>query len=422
MSSYISELMQFLNAGVSPYHTIAQSAAYLESFGFTELPLAGDFSQVKRGGKYYVRDGSFLAGFTVGQENALRIAASHTDWPCMRIKPRPELSAGGCLKLSVESYGGGIFSSWMDRPLSLAGPVLLRTEDSMKPELRLLSWDEPLMTIPNLAIHMNREVNKGVTVKANVDMLPICRSMEEGFNKDGYLLSKVAEKLEVKVEDILSFELYVYCMAKAELVGFEKDFLSAPRLDNLSSAHANLWGLTRAEGKGINFAVLFDNEEIGSNTRRGGDSQTLNFILEKLFAALGLSHCDFLNACMSGMMLSCDAAHAAHPNHMEFADGPHAPMLNRGLALKRSPRYSSVVETCAVVQGLCDRDSIPLQVYMNRADLPGGGTLGSMASSLLSMPSADIGVPLLAMHSACELMGAKDHEGFCRLCRSFYSA
>ncbi|MBR4309025.1 MAG: M18 family aminopeptidase, partial [Oscillospiraceae bacterium] len=294
--------------------------------------------------------------------------------------------------------------------------------DPMKPELRLVDWDENLMTIPNLAIHMNREVNKGVTVKANVDMLPICRTVEEGFNKNNYLLGKLAQKLNVSVENILSFELYVYCRAKAELVGFEGDFLSSPRLDNLSSAHANLYGLTRAQPKGINVAVLYDHEEIGSNTRRGGDSQTLNFLLEKLFATLGLSRSDFLNACMDGMMLSCDAAHAAHPNHMEFADGAHGPQLNRGLALKRSPRYSSEAETCAVVQALCDKEGISLQVYMNRADLPGGGTLGSMASSLLSMPSADIGVPLLAMHSACELMGAKDHEGFCRLCRSFYEA
>ena len=422
MSQYITELKEFLNGGVSPYHTIAQSAAYLQSHGFTELSMTGDFSSVERGGKYFVRDGSFLAAFRPGKENTLRVTASHTDWPCMRIKPVPELTAGGCLKLSVESYGGGIFSSWMDRPLSLAGPVLLRTEDPMKPELRLVDWDENLMTIPNLAIHMNREVNKGVTVKANVDMLPVCKTVEDGFNKDGYLLGKLAQKLAVPAEDILTFELYVYCRSKAEIVGFEGDFLSSPRLDNLTSAHANLYGIAHAEPKGINVAVLFDHEEIGSNTRRGGDSQTLNFLLEKLFSALSLSNNDLINAFMDGMMLSCDVAHAAHPNHMEFADGAHAPVMNRGLALKRSPRYSSNAETCAVVQALCDKEGIPVQTYMNRADLAGGGTLGSMASSLLSMPAADIGVAILGMHSACELMGVKDHEGLCRLCRCFYEA
>jgi aspartyl aminopeptidase len=178
--------------------------------------------------------------------------------------------------------------------------------------------------------------------------------------------------------------------------------------------------LTHGKGKGIHLAVLYDNEEIGSNTRRGGDSQTLNFILEKLCHALGLSRTDFLNGCMAGMLLSCDGAHAAHPNHMEYADGPHGPMMNRGLVLKRSPRYSSVAETCAVIQGLCRKNNIPLQVYMNRADLPGGGTVGAMASSLMAMPAADIGIPMLAMHSACELMGSKDQEALCRLCEAFF--
>lgn len=421
MSDYIAELCQFLDGGISPYHTVAQSGAYLRAHGFEELSLTDDFSSVRRGGKYYVANGTFLAAVTVGEENFFRVAASHTDWPCLRIKPTPEQVAGGCLKLSVEPYGGGIFSTWMDRPLSLAGPVLLDSGDPMKPELRLVSWEEPVLTIPNLAIHMNREVNKGVPVKANVDMLPLCRTIEDGFGKNGYLLGKLADKLGVSPEEILSFELYAYAMDKATVLGFEKDLLSSPRLDNLCSVHSNLYGITHSTGKGINLAVLYDNEEIGSNTRRGGDSQTLNFILEKLCCALGLRRNDFLNGCLKGMLLSCDGAHAAHPNHMEYADGAHGPLMNRGVVLKRSPRYSSDAETCAVVQALCRKENIPMQIYMNRADLPGGSTVGSMASSLLAMPAADVGIPMLAMHSACELMGAKDQEALCRLCQAFYA-
>jgi aspartyl aminopeptidase len=321
----------------------------------------------------------------------------------------------------VEPYGGAILNTWLDRPLSLAGRVMVRTDKPMEPEARLVCWKEALLTIPNLAIHMNREVNKGVAYRANVDMLPLCRSIEDGFNKDGYLLGKLAEKLGVKAEDILSYELCAYCLEPAQIVGFEGDFLSSPRLDNLTSVHGNLYGLVKAEARGINIAVLYDNEEIGSNTRVGGDSSTLTVILEKLCAALGLSRTDFLDACTKGFLLSCDVAHAAHPNHMEFADGPNAPLMNRGVALKRSPRYSSDVESCAVVQGLCDKYNIPLQTYMNRADLSGGSTVGSMASSLLAMPAADIGIPMLAMHSACELMGAKDQESFCRLCEAFFA-
>ena len=421
MSIYITELCQFLDKGISPYHTVAQSAAYLSEQGFEALSLTGDFSGVARGGRYYIQDGTFLAAITVGTENIFRIAASHTDWPCMRIKPTPEQSAGGCLKLSVEPYGGGIFSTWMDRPLSLAGIALVESGNPMEPEHRLVAWDEPLLTIPNLAIHMNREVNKGVPIRPNVDMLPLCRTIEDGFNKNGYLLGKLAEKLGVAPEAVLSFELYAYCMEKATLVGFEQDLLSSPRLDNLCSVHSCLYGITHATGQGINVAVLYDNEEIGSNTRRGGDSGTLGCILEKLSYALGLSRSEYITACMAGMMLSCDGAHAAHPNHMEYADGPHGPILNRGVVLKRSPRYSSDAETCAVVQSLCRRDSIPLQVYMNRADLPGGSTVGSMASSLFAMPSADVGIPMLAMHSACELMGAEDQESLCRLCQAFFT-
>lgn len=420
MSDYNKDLCRFLDGGISPYHTVRQAAQYLSEQGFCALELGKPF-EIQKGGRYFVESGTFLAAFSVGSEaNYFRIAASHTDWPCLRIKPQPELLAGGCCKLSVENYGGGIFSSWLDRPLSLAGAVMLRGERPSQPVMRLVSWDEPLLTIPNLAIHMNREVNKGVALKANVDMLPICRAAQDGFSKDGYLLGKLAERLQVEAEDILSFELYVYCAEQAQLIGFEKDFLSSARLDNLTSVHATLDGLVKTSGKGISMAVLFDNEEIGSNTRRGGDSASLTVIMEKICLALGMSRAEFLDACTNGMLLSCDAAHAAHPNHMEFADGAHAPLLNRGVALKRSPRYSSVTETCAVITALCAENDIPLQTYMNRADLPGGGTVGSMASSILAMPAADVGVPILAMHSAREMMGARDQEAFCRLCEAFF--
>lgn len=414
------DLFSWLDGGRSPYHTVALAAEYLKNEGFSALDLGKNF-RVEKGGKYYVENGTFLAAFTVGQDaDYFRIAAAHTDWPCMRIKPNPEQICGGCCKLSVEAYGSAIFSSWLDRPLSLAGIALVQTDDPMHPQVCPVCWDEPLMTIPNLAIHMNREVNKGVAVKPNIDMLPICRSVQTGWGKDGYLLGKLADKLKVKEEQILSFELYVYCAEKAQTVGFENDLISAPRLDNLTSVHACLTGLTEASGNGINVAVLFDNEEIGSNTRRGGDSSLLPLILEKITLALGMDRAAFLNACIKGMLLSCDVAHAVHPNHAEFADIANGPVLNGGVALKRSPRYASEAETCAVIESLCRENEIPLQSYMNRADLPGGGTIGSMTSALLSMPAVDVGVPILAMHSARELMGAKDQEALCRLCEAFF--
>ena len=422
MSDYLSGLRRFLDGGVSPYHTVRLAADFLAAQGFAPLAPGGAFD-VAPGGRYFVENGTFLAAFTVGQKpDHFRIAAAHTDWPCLRVKPQPELVSGGCCRLSVEPYGGAILNTWLDRPLSLAGVALLRTDDPMQPARRIVAWDEPLLTIPNLAIHMNREVNKGVPLKANVDMLPICRTVEAGWSRDGYLLGRLAEKLGAEPSDILSFELCAYCMEKSQLVGFEQDLLSSPRLDNITSVHAVLDGLCAAQGSGVNVAVLYDNEEIGSNTRRGADSQTLSILLEKLALALGMDRAAYLNACVNGMFLSCDAAHAVHPNHPEYADFSCAPVLNGGVVLKRSPRYSSDAETCAVIAGLCRRHDIPLQIYMNRADLPGGSTVGSMASALLAMPAADIGVPLLAMHSACELMGANDQAAFCRLCEAFFSA
>lgn len=422
MSDYLSGLRRFLDGGVSPYHTVRLAADFLAAQGFAPLAPGGAFD-VAPGGRYFVENGTFLAAFTVGQKpDHFRIAAAHTDWPCLRVKPQPELVSGGCCRLSVEPYGGAILNTWLDRPLSLAGVALLRTDDPMQPARRVVAWDEPLLTIPNLAIHMNREVNKGVPLKANVDMLPICRTVEAGWSRDGYLLGRLAEKLGAEPSDILSFELCAYCTEKSQLVGFEQDLLSSPRLDNITSVHAVLDGLCAAQGSGVNVAVLYDNEEIGSNTRRGADSQTLSILLEKLALALGMDRAAYLNACVNGMFLSCDAAHAVHPNHPEYADFSCAPVLNGGVVLKRSPRYSSDAETCAVIAGLCRRHDIPLQIYMNRADLPGGSTVGSMASALLAMPAADIGVPLLAMHSACELMGANDQAAFCRLCEAFFTA
>ena len=209
--------------------------------------------------------------------------------------------------------------TWLDRPLGLAGVALVRTDDPMRPARRLVAWDEPLAIIPNVAIHLNREVNKGVPTKPNVDMLPLCRTVQDAWEKKGYLVGKLAERLGAAAEDILSFELCAYCHEPAQLVGFEQDLLSSARLDNLTSVHACLRGLLDADGDTINLAVLYDNEEIGSNTRRGADSSTLTVILEKLADALGLSRAQYLDACVNGMLLSCDAAHAVHPNHPELA-------------------------------------------------------------------------------------------------------
>ena len=417
----VQGLLQFLKESPTAFHAVESICSRLT--GFEPLQENARW-QLQPGGRYYVtRNRSSVIAFTVPQRGfaPFQLIASHTDSPTFRIKENAELTVRDkYVQLDVERYGGMILNTWLDRPLSVAGRLVVRTQDGVRS--LLVNLDQDSAVIPNVAIHMNREVNKGVPYKANVDMLPICRTVQGEFEKNGYLVRQIAERLQVKPEDVLSFELCAYCCAEPTLLGFEEDLLTSPRLDNLSSVHACLQGLADAQGDGINVAVLYDNEEIGSNTRRGADSNTLTVILEKLALSLGLDRGALLDACLNGMLLSCDAAHAVHPNHPEYADFSCAPVLGGGVALKRSPRYSSDAETCAVIQGLCDANRIPLQIYMNRADLPGGSTVGSMASALLAMPAADIGVPILAMHSACETMGATDQDAFVRLCTAFFSA
>ena len=352
---HAEKLLQLTEEGTSPFHVTASVERQLQEAGFKKVQLGKNW-KLEKGGRYYlVHHGTSLVAFAIGKcyrtGDAFRMAAAHTDFPGLRIKPSPEVKKAGYRQLNVEIYGGAILNTWLDRPLSASGRVALRSDDVFHPQMRLVDFKKPFLTIPNLAIHMNREVNKGVPYKANVDMLPICRTVQGEFEKNGYLVRQLAKRLQVQPEDVLSFELCAYCCAEPTLLGFEKDLLSSPRLDNLSSVHACLQGLVDAQGDGINVAVLYDNEEIGSNTRRGADSSTLTVILEKLALSLGLDRTALLDACLNGMLLSCDAAHAMHPNHPEYADFSCAPVLGGGVALKRSPRYSSDAETCAVIQG-----------------------------------------------------------------------
>ena len=428
MQQSVQALMAYLSRSVSPYHGIQETLRILEEEGFIPLPLNGDWA-LAPGGKYSVDcRGTMAVAFTVGQrflpEDGFRIAANHMDWPCFYIKPAPEQVAAGCLKLSVEPYGGLIHNTWMDRPLSCAGMVTLAGEKAMEPERRLFDFGRPLFTIPNLAIHMNREVNKGVALDPAKDLLPLAATVEKEFNKDGFFVKKVAQAMGVNPEDILSFDLVLYNAEAPQLIGFEEELLSAPRLDNLTSAFACLAGITGPQRQaGVNIAAFFDHEEIGSQTKTGADSDTLTFITEKIACALGLSRAGYLNALLSGFLLSCDVAHALHPNKMEMYDSGVCALLNKGVTLKLnySQKYATDAVGVGVVEGLCKQRGIPCQRFMNKAGSPGGGTLGKFAASSLSMRSADIGVPILAMHSARELMGAKDQQSMNDLVSAFFS-
>ena len=428
MKQDIQALMDFLTRSVSPYHGVNEVLRVLAAEGFEDLPLTGDW-ELRPGGKYRVDcRGTMAVAFTVGDtfapQDGFRVAANHMDWPCFYLKPNPEQVAAGCLKLSVEPYGGLIHNTWMDRPLSCAGLVTLRGEKAMEPERRLFDFGRPLFTIPNLAIHMNREVNKGVALDPAKDLLPLAATVEKEFNKNGFFLGKVAEAMGVQPEDILSFDLVLYNAEAPLLLGFDGEFLSSPRLDNLTSAFACLAGITGPQRKaGVNIAAFFDHEEVGSRTKTGADSDTLTFVTEKIACALGLDRAGYLNALLSGFLLSCDVAHALHPNKMEMYDSSVCSLLNQGVTIKMnySQKYATDAVGVGVVEGLCERHGIPHQRFMNKAGSPGGGTLGKFTATNLSMRSADIGVPILAMHSCRELMGTRDQQALNDLVSAFFA-
>ncbi|MCH5278880.1 MAG: M18 family aminopeptidase [Christensenellaceae bacterium] len=427
MKNDINGLISLLEKSVSPYHAAEEAMRLLDAEGFTFLEQSKAWS-LERGRNYYVKCfGTMLLAFHVGSEytpgEGFRLAASHTDWPCYYIKPNPEQVAGDCLKISIEPYGGMIHNTWLDRPLSAAGVVTVKTENVLEPERRLVNFVKPILTIPNLAIHMNRNVNKGVELNPNKDMLPIAATIEGEFNKDGFFVRKLAELMGVEPESILSYDLCLYNAEKPILCGFDESILTSPRLDNLTSTFAILAGIAKCERKhGITAAILFDNEEVGSGTKQGADSATLGMMLEKIAIALGSSRAEFIDSLTSGFMLSCDVAHSKHPNHGELADNSCNAVMNKGVALKMNyeQRYATEAVGIGIIEGLCKKYEIPYQRYMNRPDMRGGGTLGSYAASQLGMSTADIGVPMLAMHSSRETMGARDQASINELVLRYF--
>lgn len=421
----MEHLMKYIKNGVSPYHTAALAEEELQAAGYEELELTGSW-QLQRGRGYYVRShGSTLFAFRVNpgfaRSQSFRIAAAHTDWPCMRIKSAPDHTKDGYAKINVETYGGPILNTWLDRPLSVAGRVALRGETCFAPELRLVDFKRPIFTIPNLAIHMNREVNKGVELNRQKDMLPIAGQTPE---QDGYFMKRLAGELSVKPEDILYFELSVYNCDEGTTLGMDGEFYSAPRLDNLTSVCACIDGLLAGTKRrdGIDMVVLFDHEEIGSRTNQGAGSELLPLVMEKICLSFGYTDEDRLNCRLKTMLLSVDVAHGKHPNQPEKSDITNNVYLNGGVAIKAeaNQKYATDSAAIAVVRSICDRHQIPCQMFANRSDVGGGSTLGSIAASFGLSNTVDIGIPLLAMHSARELMGEKDQKALTELLTAYW--
>ena len=417
------ELVDFIEAATSPYHAVEQSNKSL-----CAVPMEEN-EKVAAGQIYSFPLYHTGMVFVVIGENAaqgpLRIACAHTDFPCLRVKPNPVLREHGYGKLNVEVYGGLIRSTWLDRPLSLAGAVALRGVDPFAPTLRLVDFRRPLMIVPNLAIHMNRKVNEGIELKPQKDLLPLFFQNGDGDEDDTKkLLVLLAEELGVSAEDILSYDLNAYPYECGCLLGCDDAFLSAPRLDNLSSVKACMDAIREWNGEGIRVVALFDNEEVGSRTKQGAGSTALAILLERVCYKLGLDREEYLRKVMEGFCLSVDVAHALHPNAPEKADPTNQPVLGGGTVLKvaANQSYAGDPEAFAVVAGLCEGAGIPYQVFTNHSDAAGGATLGSILSTQVPMRTMDIGAPILGMHSARETMGARDQFALTQLLMSFFSA
>ena len=418
-----AELLTYIQECPSPYHTVAASAKRLQAADFMELAMDQAWN-LKRGGRYFVPVyGSTLLAFTVGQtDGPLRMAAAHTDFPCFRLKPQPGVAAEGYGKLNVEKYGGLILRSWLDRPLSLAGKVVIKGKDAFHPETRLVDIGRPLLTIPSLAIHMNREVNDNGALNPQTDMQPLIALFGKEEVTGDFFVDWLANELSVSAADILSYELSTYPVESGCTLGLSGEMISSPRLDNLTSAKACLDGILAADNPdGLRLIALFDNEEVGSNTKQGAGSAVLMQVLERIYASLAKERCQLLQDIAAGFLLSVDVAHALHPNYADKNDPAVKPVMGGGLALKQaaSQSYAGDAEAVAIVRGLCEEHSIAWQQFVNRSDSKGGSTLGSIASALVPVRTMDIGVPILAMHSARETMGTADQQALTQLLTVF---
>lgn len=411
------KLLRCLKEGVSAYHTVQQAAGQLEKAGFCKLQQEDGWT-LEKGKSYYTEVfGTSLFAFHVPNAYEAGMpfctAAAHTDWPGLRIKSFPELTEARYQKLNIEVYGGPIFYSWMDRPLSIAGAVCLKGENPAHPKMCLVDFKRPMAVIPSMAIHYNREVNKGTEINPQKDLLPLLDVILPDWKHDGYFSRLLAEELGTEPEEILSFDLGFYNMDEPVLYGEHTEMLSAPRLDNLTSVQACVSALMRA-AKADTFSaiMLFDNEEIGSTTKQGADSVLLAHLLEKIVQALGGTHSDYVTSAMNGMLLSCDVSHAVHPNQASVSDPTNQVFLGDGVALKlnSSQRYATDVKATAFAEAISRKYEIPCKRFCNRADVRGGSTLGAMLSAQLCTRTIDLGVSILAMHSARELMAVTDQQ------------
>ena len=428
----INRLFQFLESSPVNFLAVDTICKRLNDAGFRCFDASSRLESVKAGEKFYVvKNDSSIYAFVIGRqplaEKGFHMICSHCDSPTFRIKPNAEMLREGMLSLNTEVYGGPIMSTWFDRPLSLAGRVIVDSGDVMQPETRLLHIRRPLLTIPNLAIHFNRQVNDGVKLSKQTDMLPLmAAAVTEEMKKDGVLLSLISEELNVSIPDILDFDLYLYDTTPPSTFGLQQEMISAGRLDDLSMVHASLEALIAATEEGIpeqtNVMAVFDNEETGSQTKQGAGSPFLRSMIERIIIAQEGRGDDFYRAVEQAFMISADNAHAWHPNYSSKYDPTNHPHLGLGpvIKLNASQKYATDAVSAAVFAGICRKAGVPFQYFVNHSDVAGGSTLGNILASSLPVRGVDMGNGVLAMHSVRETASVADHLYCIKAFTEFY--
>lgn len=417
-----NELLSFIQSSPSMFHSISTISKYLDEAGFTYLK-EKDAWNVEAGGKYYTtRNHSSIIAFKVGKNCSdyhFQMTAAHGDSPTYKVKSVPELEGPNeYLRLDVEAYGGMIDSTWFDRPLSVAGRVLV--QEGNKVQNRLLYIDKDILIIPNVAIHFNRQVNDGYKYNRQIDLCPLFSS---GELKKGDFDRMVASELGVEPVQILAKDLFLVNRQKPVIWGWKDEFVSTPKIDDLQCAFVALKGFIESQNEeSVNVYCCFDNEEVGSNTKQGAMSTFLHDVLVRLNAALGKSEDEYYQAVAKSFLVSCDNAHAVHPNHPEKTDAVNCAYMNKGIVLKESAnqKYTTDAFSRALFTAICNKAGVPVQTFANRSDSVGGSTLGNLSNTQVSVHAVDFGLPQLAMHSSYETAGIKDTGYAIASLKAFY--
>ncbi len=415
---YAKKCLSFIDESVSCYHAVlALEERFLEA-GFQELKENEDW-KVEEGGAYFVkRNESSILAFRIPQGTPIGfgIVGAHSDFPTFKLKTNPDMTLECYAKLNTEPYGGMIYSSWLDRPLSIAGRVVYRKGNRL--ESKVVNIDEDLMVIPNVAIHMERDINKGFTYNPQTDLLPLW-----GTATDVKLEEKIAAVSGLNAEDILGKDLFLYVREKGKLAGADKELMVSPRLDDLTCVFAAGESMTKATPQNyIPVCAVFDNEEVGSSTRQGAVSTFLHDTLKRIVLLLDGKEATYFKWLAESFMISADNAHALHPNHPEKADVTNKPVLNGGIVIKYhgGQKYTTDAYSEAVMKLLCKEAEVSYQTYQNRSDVSGGSTLGNVSARLVPVACVDIGLPQLAMHSAVETAGSHDVDGLVKVLKVFF--